>query len=203
MKRMLCVAVALLVVAGCGVRPVGGPEGWKVYGPPGPQGPTGPEGPTGPMGVAGVPGPPGPQGPAGPMGPAGAKGTDLVYLSVDNILFDVAKADIRPTEAEKIAKIAAYMKANPMSRVELEAFADPRGSATYNFKLSQKRAEAVRAALVAAGVPPESISAAGYGELNLVCQEAHEECWQLDRRVEVVIVPMAGDGVAASPRTDR
>ena len=50
MKRVVCVMIALAVAAaGCSVRPVGGPDGWKVYGPPGPQG------------FAGLPGPPGPQ----------------------------------------------------------------------------------------------------------------------------------------------
>ena len=44
MSRVVCIAAALLLLAGCAVRPVGGAEGWKVYGPQGPQGVAGPPG---------------------------------------------------------------------------------------------------------------------------------------------------------------
>jgi len=54
MKRLLYVTIALLVAAGCAARPVGGPEGWKVYGPAGPQGIPGMAGPAGPQGPQGV-----------------------------------------------------------------------------------------------------------------------------------------------------
>ena len=57
MRRVLFVAAALVVVAGCSARPVGGPDGWKVYGPSGPQGVAGPAGlagAAGPQGIAGV-----------------------------------------------------------------------------------------------------------------------------------------------------
>lgn len=204
MNRLVYLAIALLVAVGCTARPVGGPEGWKVYGPAGPQGvagiagpvgpagpegPVGPVGPPGPQGVAGLPGPAGPEGPQGVQGPVGARGADLVWQPVGDIQFAFNKADLRPSEASKVSELAAYLKQNPTFHVELEGFADPRGSQTYNLKLSTQRVNAVRNALIAAGVPKDQILIGAYGELNRKCAQKGEECWQQDRRVEVTVLP--------------
>jgi peptidoglycan-associated lipoprotein len=201
MRRVLCFVTLALLVAGCSVRPVGGVDGWKVYGPPGPEGPPGPAGAPGPQGIAGLPGPTGPQGPAGPAGVKGPAGETVVWKGFSDVLFDVNKSEIRPAEADKLTALAAWMKANPGLRVELEAFADPRGSAAYNMQLSRRRLEAVRSALVAAGVSPYAIVTGAYGEMNPKCTDATETCWQQDRRVEIVVVPgLSSDVGGASPR---
>lgn len=192
MKRLAYLTIALLVVAGCTARPVGGPDGWKVYGPAGPQGPpgiAGPAGPQGPQGVAGLTGPLGLQGPQGAQGPAGSRGADLVWRQFDDVRFEVNKTDLRPSDAERMLELAAYLKQNPTFRVELEGFADPRGSETSNMKLSTRRVNAVRDALIAAGVQKERILVGAYGELNVKCIQNAEECWQQDRRVEVIVLP--------------
>ncbi len=204
MNRLVYLAIALLVAAGCTARPVGGVEGWKVYGPagpqgvagiPGPMGPAGPEGPVGPVGspglqgVAGLPGPAGPQGSEGPQGPVGPRGADLVWQPVGDLHFAFNKAELLPSEAAKVAELAAYLKQNPSYHVELEGFADPRGSQAYNLKLSTRRVHAVRDALITAGVPKDQILVGAYGELNRKCAEQKEACWQQDRRVEVTVLP--------------
>jgi outer membrane protein OmpA-like peptidoglycan-associated protein len=207
MKRFVWLAIAAVVIAGCAVRPVGGPDGWKVYGPAGPQGPAGmagpvgpvgpeglagPVGPAGPQGVAGLPGPAGPQGVVGSQGaqgPSGSRGADLAWQSFDDILFEFNKADVRPSEANKLAAIAGYLKDHPTFRVELEGFADPRGAQAYNIKLSTRRVNAVRDALIAAGVEKERILLGAYGQLNPRCSAKGEECWGQDRRVEVIVLP--------------
>lgn len=215
MKRLLYVAVALLVVAGCTARPVGGPDGWKVYGPPGPEGPAGIAGPVGPagptglagpagppgvQGVAGLPGPAGPAGAQGPQGPVGARGADLVWLPFGDVQFAFDKTALRPWDANRILQLAAFLKENPTYRVEIEGFADPRGAQGYNLKLSTRRVEGVRDALIAAGVPKSRILAGAYGELNPKCLQPAEDCWQQDRRVEVIVLP-TGELGAVSLRT--
>jgi len=200
MKRLIYAVAVLMFVAGCTARPVGGPEGWRVYGPPGPEGPMGPAGPAGPQGpqgVAGVQGPVGPQGPQGAMGP---RGTDMVYMPSMNLQFATNNAEIHPSEQAKIDELAAYMKANPTFKVEIEGFADPRGTQAHNLKLSTQRAAAVRDALVAAGVPKENILVGAYGELNAKCAAKDTACLQQDRRVEVIVLPQATEA-AASPKT--
>jgi outer membrane protein OmpA-like peptidoglycan-associated protein len=199
MKRVLYLSFALLFVVGCSARPVGGPDGWKVYGPTGPEGQQGPAGPPGPQGVAGAVGPMGPQGVMGAQGSAGSKGTDLVWATYDDVLFDFAKADIRATEQGKITALATYLKEHPTFAVELEGFADPRGTQDYNLRLTRQRVEAVRAALVEAGVPAANIRTGSYGKLNTKCTVENEACWQQDRRVEIIVLPRT-DATAASPR---
>ena len=199
MRRVLCFTGMLLVVVGCSVRPVGGPDGWIVYGPPGPQGVAGPPGPPGPQGIAGVPGPMGAAGPAGPVGAMGPRGTDFAWMAFGDVLFDVDRATLREEEAAKLAQLAAVLKQNPDYRVELEGYADPRGKDAYNLALSRRRVDAVRMALIEAGVPESAILTGAYGELTLKCTEETETCWQSDRRVEVMIVPPTSAGVAASP----
>ena len=189
MRRVVCFAAVLLMLAGCAVRPIGGPDGWKVYGPAGPEGIAGPAGPAGPQGIAGARGAMGPQGPAGSAGAFGQKGVDFVFMTVADVLFDFDRADIRIDEARRIMGLAAYLNANPNSLVELEGYADPRGSDGYNVALSHRRVDAVKSALIAAGVDPGRFVTGAYGEMTLKCNEATENCWQKNRRVEVKLVP--------------
>ncbi len=196
MKRGLLFAVLALFAVGCAARPIGGDTGWKIYGPSGPPGvagpagPQGPAGPAGPAGVAGLSGPAGPQGPAGMQGEAGVAGAAAVaprWTKFEDILFDFDKSDIRANEMSKVAAVSAYLKANPSVLVAIDGHADPRGTDPYNQALSQRRVNTIRAALVQAGVPGDKIQAGAFGEQRLKCSESTEPCWQLDRRVEILI----------------
>ena len=195
MKRLVYFAVAALVAAGCTARPVGGADGWKVYGPAGSAGPAGAAGvagipgPQGPMGPAGSPGPQGVAGLQGPVGPAGVNGVDLQWARFSDIQFDLNRADLRSAEAGKVEQLATYLKQNPSFRVELEGFADPRGSQAYNVKLSTQRVNAVRDALIAQGVSQDRILIGAYGKLNRKTEGTDEMAWQQDRRVEVIVLP--------------
>jgi outer membrane protein OmpA-like peptidoglycan-associated protein len=75
----------------------------------------------------------------------------------------------------KISEIAAYMKQNPSLRVGLDGYANPRGSDANN--LSQRRVDAVRDALIQAGVPAGNIQAGAFGDQQL----------KRDGRVEVLV----------------
>ena len=206
MKRPVVVTLSLLVIvglvaAGCAVRPVGGQDGWRVYGPagpPGPVGPPGPPGPGGPPGPAGPPGPPGvagapgPQGPVGALGPAGPKGEDARWLSFRDILFDYDKSDIRASEQPKITEFTDFLKRNPELTVNLEGHADPRGSGPYNQRLSARRVKAVRDAVIAGGIDGKRLFSGAFGETRRKCDQTTEDCYQRDRRVEIWI--RAGTG---------
>jgi outer membrane protein OmpA-like peptidoglycan-associated protein len=209
MRRGMFFAVLALFAVGCSVRPIGGDTGWKVYGPTGPQGVAGPAGPAGPQGpqgpagaqgsgqgMAGPAGPAGPQGPAGMQGVAGAAGATGAqgapavvanWTKFNDILFDFDKADVRSNETSKVTDIATYVQQNPATMVGIDGYADPRGTEKYNQALSERRVNAIRDALVQAGVSRNRIQAGAFGEMRLKCQEATEACWQSDRRVEVLI----------------
>lgn len=216
MKRTLCVMFALFVLAGCTARPIGGADGWKVYGPQGPQGPPGAPGPVGMAGAQGpqgVQGPQGPQGSQGSQGVAGVKGADFVWVAFNNIYFETNRATLTPESEKEIARIAAYMKDNPTFKVELEGYADPRGTQRHNVALSSRRAKAVQDALVAAGIPKDRIALAAFGEMNQTCKQANAVCWKENRRVEAVVLPalpgtpavasgaVSSETASASPKT--
>jgi peptidoglycan-associated lipoprotein len=173
------VMLSFVLIAGCTAQPM---SEWNIVGPPGPPGPAGPPGPPGAQGPPGVAGA---QGPAGAVGPAGKAGADAAWLSVSDILFDFDKADIRQEEAQKIRQVANHMKQNETLIIRIDGHADPRGGDRYNAALSERRVDAVRRALVDAGVPAERIEMAAFGEKRSKCDTQSEECFQLDRRVEV------------------
>ena len=188
MKRALIFGIIALFAMGCSARPMGGENGWLVYGPAGPEGPAGaagPAGPAGPPGMAGV------SGPQGPMGPSGPQGVAAVWQSFRDIHFDFDKSDVRANEVVKIKDIAAFMKQNPTYEIGIEGFADPRGTDAYNQALSERRVNAIRAALVAEGASTAAIRSGAEGEKNRNCGEDTEPCFQKNRRVEVFVRPNA------------
>ena len=211
MRRVLLLVAVFAVVAGCGqtvdritqVRPIGGPDGWKVYAPTGPEGVAGASGPVGPQGVAGVVGPMGPKGPAGVAGAAGANGADFVFPTISDVLFDTDRATIRAEESAKLEQVASLLKNNPSYKIEIEGYTDPRASTQHNIALSRRRADAVRNALISQGVSPDVISKGAYGETALKCTDRNEACWQINRRVELKIVPTSSTAASASPTTGK
>jgi peptidoglycan-associated lipoprotein len=146
------------------------------------------------FGMAGGIGATGPMGPAGPMGaqgPAGSAGAQAVagknWASFRNFLFDFDKSAIRSNETNHVSDIAVYLKQNPSARVGIDGHTDPRGTDGYNQSLSERRVNAIREALVAAGVSGDKIHTGAFGESQPKCNESNEACWQRDRRVEVLI----------------
>ena len=140
-------------------------------------------GATGPMGPAGPAGARGPAGPAGAQTAAAAK----QWSSFRDFLFDFDKSAIRSNETSHVSDVAAYLKQNPSARVGIDGHADPRGTDPYNQGLSERRVNAIRDALVNAGVSTGKIHTGAFGETQPKCNESTESCWQRDRRVEVLI----------------
>jgi len=84
---------------------------------------------------------------------------------VENIYYDFNKADIRPDAAIELYKIVEFLKLNPDISIELSSHTDSRGSAEYNKKLAQRRADSAVAYVVnKGGIPKERITAKGYGK---------------------------------------
>lgn len=123
---------------------------------------------------------------AGAPGPAGAP---QAWTTFGDVLFDFDKSNVRSSETAKIDKVVQYMKDNPNIEIGLDGYADPRGSTPYNQKLSQRRVDAVKTALVGAGMPANRIRTGAFGKTRPKCTEATEACWQQDRRVEVLVRP--------------
>jgi peptidoglycan-associated lipoprotein len=86
-----------------------------------------------------------------------------------------------------VSDIANFMKQNPQAEISLEGYADPRGTNTYNLRLSERRVKAVRDAIVTAGVAQNRVRIGAKGDKDPTCNEKTEECYQADRRVEVFV----------------
>lgn len=111
--------------------------------------------------------------------------------NVHDVLFDYDD-HIVDTEAEQssLNADAEWLKAHPDARFYIDGYADERGDISYNMTLSQKRADAVKAALLERGVPENQILiTVGFGKLYPICAGQAEGCLKDNRRVHLVYVP--------------
>ncbi|HZD32734.1 MAG TPA: OmpA family protein [Candidatus Angelobacter sp.] len=82
---------------------------------------------------------------------------------------------------------ADYLKQNPDAKMWIQGYADPRGDIVYNLVLSYHRAQWVKAQLVKRGVDESRIQyATGWGKLYQTCDASDDQCWQKNRRADVV-----------------
>lgn len=110
-------------------------------------------------------------------------------FTLENIYYDLDKFDIRADAAPELDKLVQLLKDNPTMVIELSSHTDTRGSDAYNMTLSQKRAESVVNYLTLKGIDAERMEAKGYGERNLIIQNAKtEEEHQQNRRTEFTIL---------------
>ena len=135
---------------------------------------------------------------------------------IDNIFYDFDKATLRPESQEALDNLIALLNENPNVTIELSAHTDARGSDQYNERLSQRRAESVVNYLIEHGIAADRLSPVGYGEKKpkvirkkltekypwlkaddvlteefinaLEDEEQREECHQLNRRTEFIVL---------------
>lgn len=83
---------------------------------------------------------------------------------IDNIFYDFDKATLRPESKTALDDLVKLLNENPNVTIELSAHTDYKGSAEYNKRLSQHRAEAVVAYLTEHGIASDRLSPVGYGK---------------------------------------
>ena len=83
---------------------------------------------------------------------------------IDNIFYDFDKATLRDSSKTALDKLVALLNENPHVTIELSAHCDYKGSAEYNKRLSQRRAEAVVTYLIAHGIAADRLTPVGYGK---------------------------------------
>lgn len=106
----------------------------------------------------------------------------------NDILFDYNQASLRPSSRSVIEEVIGMMKAHPEVKIRIEGHTDSDGAADYNLALSEKRAAAVKAAIVDAGINAGRLNAIGYGEEKPIMPNHSPEAKAANRRVEFVLV---------------
>jgi peptidoglycan-associated lipoprotein len=128
---------------------------------------------------------------AGPQ--AGLLATRIVYFDFDSAVIQGAGVDV-------VAAHAKYLAAKPQARVRLEGNTDERGSREYNIGLGDRRAQAVRRALLLQGVTEGQLTTVSYGEERPADPGHDEAAWAKNRRVEIVyLTPSGQPAVPAKP----
>jgi outer membrane protein OmpA-like peptidoglycan-associated protein/uncharacterized protein YidB (DUF937 family) len=121
---------------------------------------------------------------------SGFSGDELVKaLNLAIINFASGSSKLPGDSAEIMKKAAEAIKAAPKSTaIEVGGYTDNQGNAAGNLKLSQARAEAVRAELIRLGVDAKSLMAKGYGGDNPVASNDTEQGRFKNRRIEYRVV---------------
>ena len=102
------------------------------------------------------------------------------------IYFDYDSYVIKPEFQSLIEAHARFMKANNDRRIAIEGHTDERGGREYNLALGQRRAEAVRRALVLLGVADNRLEAVSFGKEKPVDPGNDEAAYAKNRRAELV-----------------
>ena len=122
-----------------------------------------------------------------------------LVLTLGDVLFNTGRAELNPGAGRKLDQLAQFLNQHPDRRIEIDGFTDSVGPDDYNQDLSQRRADAVKTALVTRGIDGSRITTQGYGKSFPVASNSESGGRQLNRRVEVVI---GGDnGMAIAPRS--
>lgn len=96
-------------------------------------------------------------------------------IVLNNIYYDFDKATLRPESKTELNKLASMLKETPEVYIQISSHTDERGPDSYNQGLSERRAQSVVDYLVSQGIDPDRLIAKGYGETNLLIENASTE----------------------------
>jgi hypothetical protein len=103
--------------------------------------------------------------------------------------FTFATGQAELTDDAPVEAVRCALGADLLRTVQIEVHTDSRGSGSYNLRMSQARADAIREALLASGVAPARVTAVGYGELYPLGPNTTAEGRAANRRIELHLAP--------------
>jgi len=112
-----------------------------------------------------------------------ANGCEIEAIVLKGVNFDFDSAKLTPASEKVLDEVVALLKLRTGAPATIGGHTDSKGKHAYNMKLSERRAEAVRAYLVAKGIAAGSLTATGYGETQPIASNATEEGRAQNRRV--------------------
>lgn len=126
-----------------------------------------------------------------------------VITSDERVLFDSGKSVVKPEGQVFIDRVAGILKDKTKANVVVEGHTDNTGGADLNMRLSEARAQSVKAALTKAGVEGKRISAKGIGLSNPVADNNTPEGRQANRRTEILVVGEKLENIGGDSLGDR
>lgn len=127
--------------------------------------------------------------PATPVLPVAQLERGVQIVLPDTVLFESGKADIHNGQAQAYLERIAYLLTTKTSKiVSVEGHTDNVGSATFNQKLSEQRALAVKKVLLELKVPEQRMTTVGYSYLHPVASNTTEDGRKFNRRTEIIIL---------------
>ena len=123
-----------------------------------------------------------------------ARDTDRgLVLTLGDVLFDTGQAALKTGALTTLDRLVQFMGDYPERSVRIEGHTDSAGSDEANLQLSQRRADAVRQALISRGIDAGRVSATGYGETRPIAGNDTAAGRQQNRRIEIVLSDERGD----------
>jgi OOP family OmpA-OmpF porin len=114
-------------------------------------------------------------------------------ITLEGVTFELNSAQLTASSSAVLDTLARDLKKYPRLRIELQGHTDSSGSDEYNMRLSQQRADAVRAYLIAQGVPASQLVARGYGESQPIDDNTTSQGRARNRRVVMHVLENPGD----------
>lgn len=112
---------------------------------------------------------------------------NVLQDAFDNLNFDFGKSTIRESSFPTLDKLAQTLIEAKNWKIDIDGHTDDKGSDSFNQKLSQDRANAVKSYLVSKGVTADTITATGYGETKPIVKNDSDANRERNRRVEFKI----------------
>jgi outer membrane protein OmpA-like peptidoglycan-associated protein len=119
-------------------------------------------------------------------------------LSLKNITFETNSAELDAESYEELNRVVDLLKANDNIKIEISAHTDDVGSAVYNQKLSQRRAQSVVEYLKDHDISENQMVSKGYGESKPLFPNNTEENRAKNRRVELEILEVKEEKIEAN-----
>ena len=102
-----------------------------------------------------------------------------------DVFFDFDSSTLKPGSYSEIDRVSNVLNSYPQTTIRVEGHTDSTGSESYNQQLSERRAEAVKNAIIQKGIDSRRIQAVGYGESQPISSND-----AMNRRVSIVITPI-------------
>jgi len=111
-----------------------------------------------------------------------------VVVTLGDVLFESGETQLRKDAMASLVEVVDLLQSEPDKKIRIEGHTDSTGDAETNLKISQKRADAVRDALVSLGVAAARITSKGMGEDFPIASNDTEEGRRQNRRVDVILL---------------